>query len=32
VPGKLDLGRVNVRGGLIEDGIRGVGIYGLGDS
>ncbi len=32
MPRKLDLGRINVRGGVIKDRIRGGGIYGLGDS
>ena len=32
MPGELDFGGVDVRGSLIKDRIRGVRIYGLGDS
>jgi len=32
VPGELGLGRVDVRGGVVEDRIWGVGIYSLGNS
>ena len=31
-PGELGLGRVDVRGGVVEDRIWGVGIYSLGNS